>query len=514
MSIFVSCQCGKKFRARDEHAGKRVKCPNCAAALTIPSPPSAARAIPAQPRPSPPQGLECAVCGATLEATEVTAHGSRVICDACRRTASKSTQVKLVLAVTGSVLLVALAVALWPVLAPKGNHTAEDVSAVAALTEGMRSKPAPPPAQPASTKAGQAPKWGELYVKNESLQAVEFKLRSYVDKSGRTRNPSSGPRWEFEPGEAAYLALDGERVAASKAHYTFTTKNGETKGQQEYGGSGRFTIVIDGKNLRKPIDYAKATIPELKEGARRGDSDAQAHLGRSYLEGRGVPKNLSEAYRLYRASALQGNAKGECGLGFCYEMGYGVQKDGREAVRWYRKAATKGHAVAMANLAGCYSTGVGVRVDWSEAFRWFEKAAAKGDSQGEYGLGYCYHMGYGVQKDGREAIRWYRKAAAQDHVDAMNNLGVCYQYGFFFSVPADLSEALRWYDKAVAKGHREAAKSAQEIRRPTVTTCSWCDGTGVEACPACSGTGGRGVCGLCHGSGTHRCSVCNGRGYN
>lgn len=36
MSISVICQCGKKFHAKDEHAGARTKCPVCGQPLTIP----------------------------------------------------------------------------------------------------------------------------------------------------------------------------------------------------------------------------------------------------------------------------------------------------------------------------------------------------------------------------------------------------------------------------------------------------------------------------------------------
>lgn len=38
MSISVVCQCGKKFQAKDEHAGLRTKCPVCGQPLTIPKP--------------------------------------------------------------------------------------------------------------------------------------------------------------------------------------------------------------------------------------------------------------------------------------------------------------------------------------------------------------------------------------------------------------------------------------------------------------------------------------------
>ena len=47
MPIKAACQCGQSFNARDELAGKTVKCPKCGGALKIPAPPnptSAARA--------------------------------------------------------------------------------------------------------------------------------------------------------------------------------------------------------------------------------------------------------------------------------------------------------------------------------------------------------------------------------------------------------------------------------------------------------------------------------------
>jgi hypothetical protein len=38
MAITVTCHCGKKLQARDEHAGMRAKCPTCGAVLLVPRP--------------------------------------------------------------------------------------------------------------------------------------------------------------------------------------------------------------------------------------------------------------------------------------------------------------------------------------------------------------------------------------------------------------------------------------------------------------------------------------------
>ena len=43
MAIAFSCSCGRKINAKDEHAGKRVKCPGCQQPVTVPSAGAAAK---------------------------------------------------------------------------------------------------------------------------------------------------------------------------------------------------------------------------------------------------------------------------------------------------------------------------------------------------------------------------------------------------------------------------------------------------------------------------------------
>jgi hypothetical protein len=53
MSIVVECECGKRFRAKDELAGRNIPCPGCGSVLTIPEP--AVRVAPLPPLPSEPK---------------------------------------------------------------------------------------------------------------------------------------------------------------------------------------------------------------------------------------------------------------------------------------------------------------------------------------------------------------------------------------------------------------------------------------------------------------------------
>jgi hypothetical protein len=46
MAVIVTCQCGKRFRAKDEHVGKRAKCPGCGNALVISGFPEKNTALP------------------------------------------------------------------------------------------------------------------------------------------------------------------------------------------------------------------------------------------------------------------------------------------------------------------------------------------------------------------------------------------------------------------------------------------------------------------------------------
>jgi hypothetical protein len=57
MSVRVQCGCGKRLSARDELAGKRVKCPSCGQPVTVPSVarehrPAESRSLPDNPDPS------------------------------------------------------------------------------------------------------------------------------------------------------------------------------------------------------------------------------------------------------------------------------------------------------------------------------------------------------------------------------------------------------------------------------------------------------------------------------
>ena len=78
---------------------------------------------------------------------------------------------------------------------------------------------------------------------------------------------------------------------------------------------------------------------------------AQNNLGILYLNGKGVERNVSEAFKLFESAARQGDGWGLNNLGGMYEMGWGVAKDRSKAATYYKQAVEKGIEPAQANLA-------------------------------------------------------------------------------------------------------------------------------------------------------------------
>ncbi|MCA6064468.1 tetratricopeptide repeat protein, partial [Thalassolituus marinus] len=71
-------------------------------------------------------------------------------------------------------------------------------------------------------------------------------------------------------------------------------------------------------------------------------------------------------------------ASAQFNLGVMYANGKGVPKDASQAVTWYRKAVEQGHASAHFNLGVMYANGEGVPKDYVQAAKWFYLGKANG----------------------------------------------------------------------------------------------------------------------------------------
>ena len=96
-------------------------------------------------------------------------------------------------------------------------------------------------------------------------------------------------------------------------------------------------------------DYAKALETYLI-AAEQGDADAQAQVGRIYMDGLGVEVDAEKAMDWNMRAAEQGNAQGQEQIGMMYYHGIGITKSTEEASRWFERARDSGSQRAAAML--------------------------------------------------------------------------------------------------------------------------------------------------------------------
>ncbi|NIP94650.1 MAG: sel1 repeat family protein [Akkermansiaceae bacterium] len=77
-------------------------------------------------------------------------------------------------------------------------------------------------------------------------------------------------------------------------------------------------------------------IQSLSKMAEEGDPRAQLQLGNRFSSGAGVPQDLAEAAKWFRAAAEQGQPDAAYNLAMMYESGHGVNEDPEEAQKWYQ----------------------------------------------------------------------------------------------------------------------------------------------------------------------------------
>ena len=107
------------------------------------------------------------------------------------------------------------------------------------------------------------------------------------------------------------------------------------------------------------------------------DGSLVLNLGRCYLYGKGVAKDMDKAIALFEKATEMGNDEAMYTLGVCYEVGNGVKGDAKKAAELYQRSTNLGNGNAMHNLAKCYRYGKGVDQNTRKATELFGLALDK-----------------------------------------------------------------------------------------------------------------------------------------
>jgi TPR repeat protein len=124
-----------------------------------------------------------------------------------------------------------------------------------------------------------------------------------------------------------------------------------------------------------------ATFEQLQQMAKKGDSAAQNALGLRYFQGdekNGVRPDEREAFRWFSRAAEQGNLAAQSKLGFLYWGGRGVPKDVNQAYFWTvlaRAQGDEGNKDLAAVLASGMSRGQAAAIE-QQASLWLEQHEA------------------------------------------------------------------------------------------------------------------------------------------
>jgi len=132
--------------------------------------------------------------------------------------------------------------------------------------------------------------------------------------------------------------------------------------------------LAEGAKFYQRADY-KGALAQWQPLAVQGNPVAQNNLGVMYLDGKGVPQNMSEAVRYLSLAAAAGSSLGQNNLGGLYREGKGVPCDYVLAARWFTASAGQGNAAAMYNLGLMYEMGQGMKAEPFHAYMWYALAA-------------------------------------------------------------------------------------------------------------------------------------------
>ena len=110
-----------------------------------------------------------------------------------------------------------------------------------------------------------------------------------------------------------------------------------------------FIVFICSGTLLHAEDYDQFKLDLIL--AKRGDPGAQFYVASAYEEGRGVKKNLKQAFEWFNKGAANKHNGAQFKLGEFYENGWGVKKDKGKAEFWYKTAEKNGSRLASKRLA-------------------------------------------------------------------------------------------------------------------------------------------------------------------
>lgn len=206
-------------------------------------------------------------------------------------------------------------------------------------------------------------------------------------------------------------------------------------------------------SCNKTVVVPEKYCEELVKLAEEGNAEAQAKLGKCYLEGDSVELSYPAAVEWLTKAANQGNTDAQVDLAKCYLGGWGVEKSNDRGVELIKKSVDQGNASALCLLGDCYYGGKILEQSYEKAFELYKSAADQGLADGQAALGVCYFKGTGVEQSYEKAVELFQQAQ-EESAAATYMLGVCMANGN--GIEKNVDEAVKLCLKSANDGYAPA----------------------------------------------------------
>lgn len=217
-------------------------------------------------------------------------------------------------------------------------------------------------------------------------------------------------------------------------------------------------MFLLGEDVPKNIDYA---LRWLEESVSEGNQYAEYLLGKTVLRGEDVEQDIPRAESLLRRSSDQGNRYASYTLGKALLDGELLLQDIPEAIRLLTDSADKGFATAQYLMGKLLYRGEVVPQDVSRAIEYLERSAEQKNPYAAYLAGKL-RLTEAELKDVLRAIRDFEIAAENGNDYAEYQLGKIYLYGK--EVERDYEKAIAYLSSAAEHGNQYAEQLLHSIQ--------------------------------------------------
>ena len=277
-----------------------------------------------------------------------------------------------------------------------------------------------------------------------------------IDEYERTvADADKGNKWSQYRAAKFMLNRDGDRYDPKKAveYLTRSAKQGYTVAKYMLG-----KLYLRGEDVPKQMLHA---LHWLESAVQDDNQYAEYLLGKTFLKGEDIERDTERAESLLRRSAEQGNKYAAYSLGKAYLDGDILAQNINEAMRLLNLSASKDFAPTQFILGRLLYKGEVIPKDIKKAIEWLDRAAGQKNPYAAYLAGKIYLTEDAV-KDIQKAIRSFKIAAENGNDYAEYQLGKIYLYGK--DIPRDTDKAMYYIHLAAEHGNQYAAQLIHSIR--------------------------------------------------